>query len=343
MVSFQQIMLEYVVPSAGVVTANAMALAAYRDVRKAVLANEMGELNPTPWAFLLGNCFGWVSYSFIVKNMFVFFANAPGFLLSVWLNMAAIKLQFENHHRSNSMRQYILEGLARKIKSPNLSTRDPKLNEINVARDEKIEANFYEEKRDDDLESVDFGQIIWDVASENKPAPASHERLLLCIVAFWCAVWTILVFGSFDRDARELGVGLIVNLNLIFFYGAPLSTIRTVLRMKTSASIHATTMYCNLFNSTLWTFYGFTVGNLFILVPNGLGTTLGALQIILYFWYPARDKYDAVPPPPPLSDVSSISTTKVFTEEEKRGFDEATPLIIGSIPGSLMIDWYQMV
>ena len=36
-------------------------------------AGRLGDLNPTPWAVMLGNCCGWVTYSILINNLFVFF------------------------------------------------------------------------------------------------------------------------------------------------------------------------------------------------------------------------------------------------------------------------------
>jgi len=44
-------------------------LAPISSANKAVATNfTLGELNPLPWAMMLGNCVGWVAYSFIVKD-----------------------------------------------------------------------------------------------------------------------------------------------------------------------------------------------------------------------------------------------------------------------------------
>ena len=43
---------------------------------------------------MLGNTIGWLAYSFVTDNLFVFFANAPGLLISIFLNVGAMKLQY---------------------------------------------------------------------------------------------------------------------------------------------------------------------------------------------------------------------------------------------------------
>merc|ERR1719350_2249645 len=55
---------------------------------------------------MTGNCIGWVTYSFLIQDYFVFLANAPGIIISIWLNFGAVKLQYLHCYESicSSMR-----------------------------------------------------------------------------------------------------------------------------------------------------------------------------------------------------------------------------------------------
>ncbi|EJK55591.1 hypothetical protein THAOC_24666, partial [Thalassiosira oceanica] len=103
----KQIVLIYVCPAAGMVIANFMFTAPVRDVRAAVSAGSLGALNPTPWAVMTGNCLGWVVYSFLIQNQFLFWANCPGLILSIWLNMAAAKLQYCDRLKQTMRRSFV--------------------------------------------------------------------------------------------------------------------------------------------------------------------------------------------------------------------------------------------
>ena len=94
MLSVEAIFLEHVCPLLGATVSNVMFLAPLKDVQNAVAKGKLGDLNPTPWAFMIGSCLGWVTYSFVVKNYYVFFGSCPGFLLSVYFNLCAAKLQY---------------------------------------------------------------------------------------------------------------------------------------------------------------------------------------------------------------------------------------------------------
>ena len=89
------IILELVVPVVGTIFSNLVYVAPYRDLQKAVQRGTLGDLNPTPWAFMYGNGFGWSVYAILVQDLWIFFASAPGALLSVWLNIRAVKLQYQ--------------------------------------------------------------------------------------------------------------------------------------------------------------------------------------------------------------------------------------------------------
>ena len=67
MVSAATIILEYVCPALGTIAANAMFFAPLSDVQKAIARGSLGDLNPLPWAFMLGNTCGWVTYSILTN------------------------------------------------------------------------------------------------------------------------------------------------------------------------------------------------------------------------------------------------------------------------------------
>uniref|UniRef100_A0A6U3BHM4 Sugar transporter SWEET1 n=1 Tax=Entomoneis paludosa TaxID=265537 RepID=A0A6U3BHM4_9STRA len=242
------IFLEYVCPIGGIIAANIMFFAPVRDVwNQTKNIGVLGDLNPTPWAFMLGNCFGWVAYSVLTQDLFVFFANAPGLLLSVWLNMAAVQLQFQDKHQ----------------KQQHAENATPQHCVVETS-------------------SSSFQR--WVV----RPHDVGNEALAMVIVTLWLVVVSFLSFGQnmLSQDNQELLVGITVNVNLVFFYGAPLSTIATVWKTKSCASIHVPTMITNTTSAVLWFAYGLVLFDMFIAVPNFIGVVLGATQIFLCLRYP---------------------------------------------------------
>ena len=125
-------------------------------------------------------------------------------------------------------------------------------------------------------------------------APASHEKVVLGFVVIWVAIITSICFLNIDKSEKELIVGISANINLLLFYGAPLSTIFTVLKTRDSASIHKWTMLLNTATSTFWAAFGFGTSDYFIMVPNGIGVVFGVIQMILCVVVPSKVLVDNV-------------------------------------------------
>jgi solute carrier family 50 protein (sugar transporter) len=212
------------------------------------------------------------------QDLYIFFANSPGFILSVWLNLIATKLKFENHQKSE-IRKSFTNYLAKE------SSRRQSI-QLLVGDDGELTHNH--ESENPLQPAIDFGKIVWDVTSQTSPAPTSHENLVVGIVAIWLAVVSTISIAHFSNKTNQFIVGLIVNLNLVFFYGAPLSTIWKVLASHNSVSIHIPTMAANTANGSFWTAYGIAVGDPFIYVPNAMGAGLGVIQIILIILFPRK-------------------------------------------------------
>jgi len=113
------------------------------------------------------------------------------------------------------------------------------------------------------------------------------------MVVYWAAVSSVVGFGkSFSPTTSQYIVGIATNIILVFFYGAPLSTIFTVLKTKSSATIHIPTALTNTLNGVFWAAFGIAVFDLFIAVPNGLGAILGGIQILLCLVFPRKPRAD---------------------------------------------------
>lgn len=335
--------LQQVFPAVGVLTGTFMSFAPYRAVLKASQKGTLGDLNPTPWVFMLGNCAGWVAYSYFTTNLYVLLPNVPGFILAIWLNIQAIKLQYENY-RSTEFQTAIIEALENHKSGKKMVNKaeiqqvveqvvdEPPPIEIlapvttaPVTEEESDDQSTDEDGYESDIEAastaprrlslkkrfsfrnnnnddqdgagtvaeaaaemiVDYASFVWDIAAQRTQAPASHELLVVGISTFWLLLLSFVVFAyQNDLDQQTLIIGLAVNANLIFFYGAPLSKIATVLTDKSSKSIHVPTMVCSLINGSLWFVYGVAVRDFYIAVPNGFGAALGVLQLVLCLAFP---------------------------------------------------------
>jgi solute carrier family 50 (sugar transporter) len=207
------------------------------------------------------NCLGWVTYAVLINNLFVFFGNIFALILSVWLNMIALELQYADH-QSTEIRRSICRALTNSGQEAVNKEKDPET-------------------------PLDYAKIVWDVAALNTKAPVAHKTIILFLTVIWTALLSIISLGkALSPVTKELIIGVAVNVNLVFFYAAPLSTIFTVLKTRSCASIHASTVYTMFANGLFWGIFGFAVVDWFIAIPNTLGALLGALQIVLCVIFP---------------------------------------------------------
>lgn len=146
---------------------------------------------------MLGNCVGWVAYSFLLQNLFIFFANAPGFLLAVWLNLCAAKLQYQTH-KTEEMRKSLVLFLEEE-------------------RSKQFSQPFTKDAEQAESPTSTFGDIakmVLQVTTQETSAPAPHEQMVVAMVVIWTVVLSILGFASsLEARTKELIVGVIVNIN----------------------------------------------------------------------------------------------------------------------------------
>ena len=121
---------------------------------------------------------------------------------------------------------------------------------------------------------------------QHRSSLTSHEWKLLQIIIIWVILLSSTSLMSINNDDVKFVIGVAVNLNLIFFYAAPLSSIVAVIRTKNSSSIHPCTMIMNTINSFFWCIYSLAIQDYYILIPNGLGFLFGLAQMMLYSCYP---------------------------------------------------------
>jgi solute carrier family 50 (sugar transporter) len=208
-------------------------------------------------------------YGVLKQNVFIVVGNAPGLLMSFWLNMQAAKLQYEGF-RSQEMVKSLVAAL------------------------EQPQAALPEVDNGDRLSESDATRairIVRGVEIQAMKPPVSQDVLFMFNLVVWIVIISIVSFASvFSDQTKELLVGVTVNLNLVVFYASPLSVIWAVLSSRCSAKIHIPTMMGGFLNGTFWAAYGVAVLDAFIAVPNALGALLGVIQIVLCVIFPRKAK-----------------------------------------------------
>ncbi|KAG2491922.1 hypothetical protein HYH03_009657 [Edaphochlamys debaryana] len=89
-----------------------------------------------------------------------------------------------------------------------------------------------------------------------------------------------------EAGARMWGTSAVVILMLYYF--VPLSTMVTIVRTRNAASIYPPLAVTAILNGTMWSIYGFEVGDINLWLPNLFGSVIGLLQLALRLGYGAR-------------------------------------------------------
>ena len=152
------------------------------------------------------------------------------------------------------------------------------------------------------------------------------ENILLGGIFFFLALGMVIgiAMSSWEKNAKNLLVAVIANTSCVLYYGAPCSSMYTVIMTKDSSSLHLPMIFVNFLNAILWTVYGyFALNDLFVVVPNSIGLGLSVLQLCLITVYPATAA---------SSCTSTVSTSqtggnsllyeKIHLEEEGDGMSK---------------------
>ncbi|KAI4337911.1 hypothetical protein L6164_016275 [Bauhinia variegata] len=119
-------------------------------------------------------------------------------------------------------------------------------------------------------------------------APKREKAKILGLFTLILAVFSVVVFISLfalHGKSRKLFCGFAAAIFSIIMYGSPLSIMRLVIKTK---SVEFMPFFLSLFVflcGTSWFIFGLLGRDPFVAVPNGVGSALGAMQLILYFIY----------------------------------------------------------
>lgn len=119
-------------------------------------------------------------------------------------------------------------------------------------------------------------------------APKREKAKISGLLSVVLAIFTTVALVSLlalRHNARKLLCGFAAAIFSIIMYGSPLSIMRTVIKTK---SVEFMPFFLSLFVflcGTSWFIYGLLGRDPFIAVPNGVGSLLGMVQLILYAIY----------------------------------------------------------
>ncbi|WOL04490.1 bidirectional sugar transporter SWEET1a-like isoform X1 [Canna indica] len=119
-------------------------------------------------------------------------------------------------------------------------------------------------------------------------APKKVKARMLALLSLVVSIFAIVALVScfaLRGERRKVFCGFAAAIFSICMYASPLSVMRLVIRTK---SVKYMPFLLSLFVflcGTSWFIYGLLGGDPFVAVPNGCGSLLGAMQLILYAIY----------------------------------------------------------
>ena len=117
------------------------------------------------------------------------------------------------------------------------------------------------------------------------------EVLVMGSVVFWAtiALFVFIVMDPSKLTDVKIGQTIVSSFGVIgglSYYGSPLSSMHSVIKLKDSSSLHTPMILTNLAAAFLWFIYGLVgVPDVMIWIPNMLGCMLSLSQLTLSFMY----------------------------------------------------------
>eukprot|EP00890_Picochlorum_soloecismus_P003403 jgi/Picsp_1/4063/NSC_01574-R1_protein len=123
------------------------------------------------------------------------------------------------------------------------------------------------------------------------------DRILAILLFFFLVIPLIGAIGVMTKMSSndlKLMWGFTANAILLMYYAAPLSTVITVIKTKSTASLNLPLGIMQTVNGLLWFGYGLAVTDPFIWVPNAIGACTGSLLCTLLFIFRKKKRPESV-------------------------------------------------
>ncbi|XP_011071833.1 bidirectional sugar transporter SWEET5 [Sesamum indicum] len=114
---------------------------------------------------------------------------------------------------------------------------------------------------------------------------------LLLEAIFFAIVVVITLIGLHGTKSRSLFVGILCVIFNIMMYASPLTVMKRVIKTKSVKYMPFSLSLANFANGIVWSIYALIKLDPFVLVPNGLGTLSGLVQLVLFATYYRTTKW----------------------------------------------------
>ena len=87
-----EVFLNVVAPVIGLTLANVMFFSGVPAMLRCKREGSLGDMNPGPFPVVLANCVGWMGYSLLIHDYFLFFGNAPASMVGMYFTLVGYGL-----------------------------------------------------------------------------------------------------------------------------------------------------------------------------------------------------------------------------------------------------------
>ncbi|KAF6146014.1 hypothetical protein GIB67_033373 [Kingdonia uniflora] len=110
--------------------------------------------------------------------------------------------------------------------------------------------------------------------------------IMLLVEAIFVGIVALLVLTiAHTHERRSLVVGILCVFFGTIMYVAPLSVMKMVIQTKSVEFMPLTLSLASFANGVCWTSYALIRFDIFITIPNGLGTLFAIVQLVMYGMY----------------------------------------------------------
>nr|WAJ59871.1 SWEET family protein 12 [Heracleum moellendorffii] len=151
-------------------------------------------------------------------------------------------------------------------------------------------------------------------------APKKEKRkifgLLMIVLTLFGTVALVSVL-ALHHNKRKVFCGFAAAIFSVIMYGSPLSVMRMVIKTRSVEYMPFFLSLCSFLCGTSWFIYGLLGKDPFVAVPNGFGSGLGILQLILYATYCGNKGQEKK-----TADGSSLELGQANSDMDKSNLDQ---------------------
>jgi solute carrier family 50 protein (sugar transporter) len=100
-----------VCPTIGVIICIFMFGSPMKEILNARSSKDLGTLNPVPFAVIIFNCIGWMTYGIMIRDYFVFWSNLPGLCFGTFFSLSSLQLLARRDTPKDQQNIFIIEIL----------------------------------------------------------------------------------------------------------------------------------------------------------------------------------------------------------------------------------------